>query len=100
MTTFLAYVGAITVGLIGLALALVLCAILWGYVQAAGGFIRATRIGKRYHVALWKNRKPRLFAVRMIHWQAWHQRTWEISGLDIPWTFVEPVRRAKRFYGG
>ena len=92
-------IGAVVVGLAGLAVALVICAILWGYVQATGGYIRASKIGRRYGLTLWKGRKPRLFALRMIHWQAWHQRTWALNGVAVPWTFVEPIRRERPWYG-
>ena len=94
-----AIIGQVVVGLIGLALALLLCAIAWGYVQATGGYIRARKIAARYGITLYKpGRKPRLFALRMIHWQAWHQRTWAFSGVAVPWTFVEPIRRERPWY--
>lgn len=96
---FLAIVGAVTIGLIGLGGALVLCSIAWGYAQAIGGFVRATKIARRYGDTLWKpGFKPRFFAIRMIHWQVWHQCTWELGGLDVPWTFAKPVKRGKRRY--
>lgn len=97
--TFLEVVGAVVVGLVILAVALLACTIVWGYVQAVGGFIRATRIGRRYGVTLYKaGRKPRFFSVRMIHWQTWHCRDWEFNGLIVPWTITRPVRRAQQLH--
>ncbi len=65
-------VGAIVVALFASALIVAICAVLWGYAQAAGGYIRARRIAARYDVKLWKEPRPRFFALKMVHWQAWH----------------------------
>lgn len=95
MTGFLSIVGAVTVGLASLAAFAMVCVLAWGYAQAVGGYLRAKRIAGRYCVKLWKEPKPPLFAVRMIHWQAWHTRDWRLGGLVVPWTFTRPIERER-----